>query len=102
MFCRQFVILGFASPSTGAFALIAAILVPVGTELGDVSNVIWIINAWSIAASISFTIAGKASDIFGRRWIYLSGVAFSVIGSVNKCLGAHPHTVPARRYSADS
>jgi MFS family permease len=75
-------IVAFAGPMSGAFALIAGILVPVGTELGDVEHVAWIVSGWSTAASVSFTLAGKSSDIFGRRWVLLIGQVFAIIGSV--------------------
>jgi MFS family permease len=41
------------------------------------------VSGFSIAASVSFSIAGKTSDVFGRRYILLSGMAFSILGSVS-------------------
>lgn len=60
-----------------------AILFQLGTELGDTSNIAWIPGGWSIASSVSFSIAGSLSDIFGRRYVTLSGQAFAVVGAVS-------------------
>jgi MFS family permease len=89
------------------FLLVASVLIPIAADLdGDTANVAWyvslfrapigespsqsddmgcrIIGGWSIASSISFSVAGSVSDIFGRRWTVISGEVFSVIGSVEK------------------
>lgn len=42
-------------------------------------------GGWSIASSVSFSIAGSLSDIFGRRYTIVSGEILAIIGSV--CLG---------------
>ncbi len=70
-------------PVSGGFLLPTAILFQIGTELGDTSNIAWIPGGWSIASSVSFSIAGSLSDIFGRRYVTLSGQAFAVVGAVS-------------------
>jgi MFS family permease len=72
--------------------LVTGILVPIGTDLGDVEHISWIVGGWSIASSISFSLAGAISDVFGRRWTVVSGEVISVIGSVSEAsLVVHPH-----------
>jgi MFS family permease len=63
--------------------LVTGILVPIGTELGDVENIAWIVGGWSIASSVSFSLAGSLSDIFGRRYTIVSGEILAIIGSVS-------------------
>jgi MFS family permease len=79
----QFLGLAFVGPVSGGFLLITAILFQIGTELGDVSNIAWMPGGWSIASSVSFSIAGSLSDIFGRRYVTLSGQLFAVVGAVS-------------------
>ncbi|ETI23080.1 hypothetical protein G647_04876 [Cladophialophora carrionii CBS 160.54] len=74
--------LAFVGPVSGGFLLITAILFQIGTELGDVSNIAWMPGGWSIASSVSFSIAGSLSDIFGRRYVTLSGQLFAVVGAI--------------------
>lgn len=63
--------------------LVTSILVPIATDLdGDTANITWIVGGWSIASSVSFCIAGSASDIFGRRWTIVSGEVLAIVGSV--------------------
>jgi MFS family permease len=54
----------------------------VGTDLGDTANLSWIVGGWSIASSVSFSLAGSLSDIFGRRYTIVSGEILAIIGSV--------------------
>lgn len=61
-----------------------AILVSIGTDLGDTSHTVWIPGGWSIASSVSFSIAGSLSDIFGRRNIILFGEALAIVGCVSE------------------
>jgi MFS family permease len=62
---------------------VSGIIVSIATDLGDVSSVTWIIGGWSIASSVSFSIAGRLSDIFGRRWAMIIGQGFTLIGAVS-------------------
>ena len=60
-----------------------AVLTPIGAALGDTTNIGWIISGWAIASSVSFSIAGRLSDIFGRRHIILFGQLLALIGGVS-------------------
>ncbi|KAK5382343.1 hypothetical protein LTR20_006024 [Exophiala xenobiotica] len=75
----------YVCPISCGFVLITGILVPVGTDLGDVDNISWIVGGWSIASSVSFSIAGSLSDIFGRRYTIVSGEVLAIIGSIVAC-----------------
>jgi len=73
----------FVLPISCGFVLITGILVQVGTDLGDTANITWIVGGWSIASSVSFSIAGSLSDVFGRRWTIISGEIIAIIGAVS-------------------
>lgn len=66
-----------------AFVMPAQILQQIGMALGDTENIAWIPGGWSIGAAVSFSIAGGMSDIFGRRWILLSGQFIILAGAVS-------------------
>jgi MFS family permease len=61
----------------------SAILVQIGTDLGDLTNITWIVGGWSVASSVSFSVAGSVSDIFGRRYTIIVGQILAIIGSVS-------------------
>lgn len=71
-------------PIACGFILITAILVPIGTDLGDTTNTTWIVGGWTIASSVSFSIAGSLSDTFGRRWTIIVGEVLAIVGSVGQ------------------
>lgn len=73
----------YVCPISCGFTLVTGILVPVGTDLGDTENISWIVGGWSIASSVSFSIAGSLSDIFGRRYTIVSGEILAIVGSVS-------------------
>lgn len=61
----------------------AGIIVQIGTDLGDTTNTAWIVGSWSIASSVSFSMAGSLSDTFGRRWTIIFGQVSCAVGSVS-------------------
>ncbi|KAF2454145.1 fungal trichothecene efflux pump [Lineolata rhizophorae] len=76
--------LSFMSAISLGFMLPSAILVQIGTDLGDAEqgHIAWILGSWSVASSVSFSIAGKVSDVFGRRWVMIIGEILVLIGSI--------------------
>jgi MFS family permease len=62
--------------------LVTGIIVQIGTQLGDVESITWFVGGWSIASSVSFSIAGSLSDIFGRRCLIIAGNLIIIVGSV--------------------
>lgn len=68
------------------YFLTIAILQQLGTELGDTTNVAWIVGAFTIASAVTFSISGAASDVFGRRWTIIAADVFSLIAAVWKDL----------------
>ncbi|KAM0339650.1 hypothetical protein ACHAPU_010832 [Fusarium lateritium] len=64
------------------FLMPTQILQQIGMALGDTENIAWIPGSWSIGAAVSFSVAGGLSDIFGRRWVLLSGQTIILVGAI--------------------
>jgi MFS family permease len=78
--------LSYVAPITCGLSLPSGILTQIGTDLSDTANIAWIPSGWSVASAVSFAIAGNLSDIFGRRYILLSGQLIVLFGSVGVVL----------------
>lgn len=74
--------LSYVPAISAGLLLPTGILQQIGQELGDTEDILWIPGGWSIAAAVAFSIAGGLSDIFGRRWVLMSGQALTIIGGV--------------------
>jgi len=59
-------------------------------ELGGVEHMSWVISAFMVTMTIALPIYGKLGDGLGRKWFYISGIAFFVIGSI---LGGFANTM---------
>jgi EmrB/QacA subfamily drug resistance transporter len=62
--------------------IIATALGKIVEEFNAFSSLGWIVTAYLITTTITVPIAGKLSDIFGRRNVLLVGVAVFVLGSL--------------------
>ncbi|KAI1046246.1 hypothetical protein LB505_009877 [Fusarium chuoi] len=70
-------------PAVGlSFVCVASIVVQITNELGDASQLPWVVGAWSLATACSFSLGGPFSDIFGRRSIILAGQIIVLIGNI--------------------
>ena len=50
-------------------------------ELGGVEHMSWVISAFMVTMTIALPIYGKLGDGLGRKWFYISGIAFFIVGS---------------------
>lgn len=78
----QFMGLSYVPSISCGLLLPSGILQQIGQELGDTDNIAWIPGGWSVASAVSFAVAGAVSDIFGRKWVLISGQALTLIGGV--------------------
>ncbi|EMT62995.1 hypothetical protein ACKRZS_013173 [Fusarium odoratissimum] len=70
-------------PAVGLpFVCVASIVVQITNELGDASQLPWVVGAWSLSTACSFSLGGPFSDIFGRRSIILAGQIIVLIGNI--------------------
>ena len=51
-------------------------------ELGGLSMMAWVTTAYMLTSTTIVPIAGKLSDIFGRRIMYVGGIAIFMLGSM--------------------
>ncbi len=68
--------------STLSVTSVAPALPRIVAELGSIELYSWIIVATLVSSTVVVPIAGKLSDLYGRRWIYLAGVTVFVGGSL--------------------
>jgi EmrB/QacA subfamily drug resistance transporter len=62
--------------------IIATALGKIVTQFNAFDSLSWIVTAYLLTTTITVPIAGKLSDLFGRRLILLIGVAVFTIGSL--------------------
>ena len=75
----------FTGPIIFGFILVTPILVQLSEKIGGETIDFWIPSGWGAAAAVGFTIAGRLSDIFGRRNVILFGQFLTVIGGIIAC-----------------
>ncbi len=51
-------------------------------ELGGVEHYNWIATAAMLVSAVAVPVVGKLSDLYGRRWFYLGGLAVFMLGSI--------------------
>jgi EmrB/QacA subfamily drug resistance transporter len=52
------------------------------TELGGFSQYTWVLTSYLVAATVTVLIAGKLSDLFGRKWLLTSAIVVFLVGSI--------------------
>ncbi|TKA78438.1 hypothetical protein B0A55_03049 [Friedmanniomyces simplex] len=81
--------LGFMG-GTGGYALVAPVLSDIDADLGPSPNIAWVGLVYVLTEAVFFLLVGRLSDIFGRRWFFITG---SLIGLVGTIIGATAHSV---------
>lgn len=46
------------------------------------ANITWVALVYTLTSSVTLTIIGRITDIFGRRWVFTGGTFLGIIGSV--------------------
>ena len=77
--------------------IIATALGKIVEEFNAFSSLSWIVTAYLITTTITVPIAGKFSDLYGRRRILLTGVAIFVAGSLMSALSGSVNELIAWR-----
>lgn len=62
--------------------IIATALGRIVEEFNSFSSLTWVVTAYMLTTTVTVPLAGKMSDIFGRRKVLLSGVAVFILGSL--------------------
>ena len=64
-----------------------AILGYINADLGPDIRYTWITISWNLGGAIFVTVGGRLSDIFGRRWFFISGNILLIIGAIVSATG---------------
>jgi MFS family permease len=54
----------------------------INEDLGPDASYVWIATGYTLAVGVSALLWGRLSDVFGRRWFFIGGNAFSLLGSI--------------------
>ena len=79
--------LGFTFQPALAFSILGVfpIISVIATEIqGSTTNSAWMSSGWTLGGTIAFAIAGRVSDIFGRRYVLLFGQIILIISYVSR------------------
>jgi MFS family permease len=63
-----------------AFSLPGNVLLSINAAIGPSADIGWAATAWALGNAVVTTIAGRCSDIFGRRYYFLGGNLLGIIG----------------------
>jgi EmrB/QacA subfamily drug resistance transporter len=64
------------------FMTITATAMPrIITDLGGFSQYTWVFTSYIITETVALPLTGKLSDMYGRKWIFIIGMAIFTVGS---------------------
>lgn len=64
-----------------------AILSFINADLGPDTRYTWITISWNLGGAMFVTIGGRLSDLFGRRYFFLTGASLLIVGSIISATG---------------
>ncbi|KIW83810.1 hypothetical protein Z517_03056 [Fonsecaea pedrosoi CBS 271.37] len=73
-----------------SFVVPSAVLLTINNDLGPSPDFTWISTTWSLSNAILQSIAGRFTDIFGRRYFLIAG---SVLGFVGTLVAGRANTI---------
>jgi EmrB/QacA subfamily drug resistance transporter len=73
--------------------IVGPALPTIGRALDDLENLSWVVTAYLLAATVATPLAGKLSDIYGRRTVMLISIGIFVVGSVACALAPNMATL---------
>ncbi|KAF2099278.1 MFS general substrate transporter [Rhizodiscina lignyota] len=77
--------------STGGFAFVAPVLSAINADLGPSASITWLALVYTLCLAVGLLLVGRLSDIFGRRYFFISGTVLGMIGAI---IGATAKTLP--------
>ena len=51
-------------------------------DLGGFTQYTWVTTAYIITSTVAIPITGKLTDMYGRKWFYVGGIAIFIVGSL--------------------
>ncbi|EXJ76287.1 uncharacterized protein A1O5_00795 [Cladophialophora psammophila CBS 110553] len=67
------------------FNLLSSVLTYVNEDIGPDTNYTWAIIVITIDIAVVWPISGSLSDTLGRRYFFLVGLTFSIVGAIIAC-----------------
>ncbi|KAH0848328.1 hypothetical protein FOPE_02209 [Fonsecaea pedrosoi] len=65
-----------------SFVVPSAVLLTINNDLGPSPDFTWISTTWSLSNAILQSIAGRFTDIFGRRYFLIAGSVLGFVGTL--------------------
>ncbi len=61
--------------------IVSTALPRIVSDLGGLDQLAWVVSAYMLTSTAGVPVWGRLSDIFGRRWFYIAGMAVFLLGS---------------------
>ncbi|RDW77754.1 hypothetical protein BP6252_05807 [Coleophoma cylindrospora] len=65
----------------------------INEAIGPSPNITWVALAYTLGLSVGFLLVGRLSDIFGRRWFFILGNVFALIGAIVSGTANHVESI---------
>ncbi|OAL37367.1 hypothetical protein AYO20_03216 [Fonsecaea nubica] len=65
-----------------SFIVPAVILLTINADIGPSTQIAWVAQAWTVGGAVTQTVAGRCSDIFGRRNFFIAGNLLGLVGTI--------------------
>jgi EmrB/QacA subfamily drug resistance transporter len=62
-------------------AIVATALPTIASDLGGLEDLAWVVTAYLLTAAVTTPLAGKISDVYGRKTVFLVAVVIFIVGS---------------------
>ncbi|MCH7554377.1 MAG: MFS transporter, partial [Chloroflexi bacterium] len=62
--------------------IVATALPQIVSDLGGLDRIAWVVTAYMLTSTAGIPVWGKLSDMFGRRWFFITGLIIFMVGSM--------------------